>query len=462
MKRIRSLRFGAAAVLLTTAAMLHVCPSGAQVPVPGYATVDLSRAYNASTGSIDMWFDESWNIVPKGFLEYFQGEDVSFMGIPFKVKPTGLNAAATPVLGPLAGVQFPAPFPDLTTPLSWINNKRVYVLGVGTWLAPEFNHAGQYACSPACGLHLQFSLVRMDSSEVETFPTDSVTGFQQWADVLNGEGAVQAFNWRLNPFTGETGLGFIHMYQIDIPSATQLQCVTMRDWATGDNMRYLWNPSPSPGSYTVLAMTVYNGDDTAPPETVATVSPAPAKDGWIAGAATVHLTATDRYSLHGKEPTSYASGVKWINYSITGPSGLTEGSAPSATVDLPIPSSGVNTITYYAVDHQGNQESAKSLVVKVDNSPPLITWMDLTWSKRTGYIASWVWGADSDVGSLVKEYQWSVGSSPLAADVYPWTSTKSSMVRNLGPFAQRKYYFSARALSRSGLWSDPYTTEVSF
>lgn len=103
--------------------------------------------------------------------------------------------------------------------------------------------------------------------------------------------------------------------------------------------------------------------DTKPPATRATPLPAPNANGWNNGDVTVGLTATD-------DPGG--SGVKEIRFSLTGAqggSGVVTGSTASVTISA----EGSTTLTYFAIDKAGNQEAAKTLVVRIDKTPPTLT-----------------------------------------------------------------------------------------
>ena len=104
--------------------------------------------------------------------------------------------------------------------------------------------------------------------------------------------------------------------------------------------------------------------DTIPPATTVTENPAPNGAGWNQSDVTVSLSAAD--NLGG-------SGVKEISYSVTGaravPSTMVAGNAAT----IRIVGEGVSTITFFATDIAGNIETAKTLTVKIDMTPPQVT-----------------------------------------------------------------------------------------
>jgi hypothetical protein len=100
--------------------------------------------------------------------------------------------------------------------------------------------------------------------------------------------------------------------------------------------------------------------DTTTPSTIATL-PAPNANGWYNANVLVTLTATDG-----------CSGVKEISYSLTGAQtggAVVAGSATSVAIS----SEGATTLSYFAKDNAGNQEVAKSLLVRIDKTLPTIS-----------------------------------------------------------------------------------------
>ena len=89
-----------------------------------------------------------------------------------------------------------------------------------------------------------------------------------------------------------------------------------------------------------------------------------ATNGWCTGeAATVVLAAVDQAGL---------SGVQEIRYSIDGGAERVAAGA-TATVSIPLTGSGSGTVSYYAVDVAGNEESANSVTLRWDNIAPTVT-----------------------------------------------------------------------------------------
>lgn len=106
--------------------------------------------------------------------------------------------------------------------------------------------------------------------------------------------------------------------------------------------------------------------DTIPPVTVATLSQQPSAAGWNNSDVTIQFVSTDN------EPGG--TGVKSINVTLSGAqTGKTVFSGGTASVAVSM--EGTTTISYFGVDNAGNQESPKTLTVKLDKTPPAITGM---------------------------------------------------------------------------------------
>lgn len=84
--------------------------------------------------------------------------------------------------------------------------------------------------------------------------------------------------------------------------------------------------------------------------------------GWHRTAASVALAATDE---------SGGSGVKEIRVSLAGAQ-TGGGVVPGADAAVLVSAEGTTTLTYFAVDHAGNQEAPRSLTVRIDRGQPVI------------------------------------------------------------------------------------------
>src|SRR5439155_2914734 len=100
--------------------------------------------------------------------------------------------------------------------------------------------------------------------------------------------------------------------------------------------------------------------DTTPPTTIAAATPAAAAGGWNTSDVTVALTASDQAG---------GSGVTEIRFTVSGAQAGV-GTVGGASAAVPISAEGATTVTYFATDNAGNQESPKPLTVRIDKTPP--------------------------------------------------------------------------------------------
>lgn len=110
------------------------------------------------------------------------------------------------------------------------------------------------------------------------------------------------------------------------------------------------------GGWDAFVAKIGSAADTAPPVTTATVSGPTGNDNWYLGAVTVTLSATDP---DGAVAATY--------YSVDGGANRTYGASFSVAGD------GVHQFLFYSVDFAGNEELAKTLSIKIDATPPIIT-----------------------------------------------------------------------------------------
>jgi hypothetical protein len=104
------------------------------------------------------------------------------------------------------------------------------------------------------------------------------------------------------------------------------------------------------------------GQDTTPPTTQVSASPAANAAGWDNSNVTLQFVATDNPG---------GSGVKSITVSTSGAqTGKTVFTGSTAAVS--ITTEGTTTVTYFAMDNAGNQEVAKSLIIQLDKTTPAV------------------------------------------------------------------------------------------
>jgi hypothetical protein len=108
---------------------------------------------------------------------------------------------------------------------------------------------------------------------------------------------------------------------------------------------------------------VWGPEDTVPPTTTATPSPTPNANGWNNTDVTVALNATDNPG---------GSGVEQIQFALSGAQNTGLQTVAGSAASVVISAQGITTLTYFATDNAGNQEIAKTLIVRIDMTPPVI------------------------------------------------------------------------------------------
>jgi hypothetical protein len=109
--------------------------------------------------------------------------------------------------------------------------------------------------------------------------------------------------------------------------------------------------------------------DINPPVTTASLAPLPNSNGWNTKDVAVTLNAVDNPG---------GTGVKQIQYFLSGAQTLGPQVVPGSTAAVAISAQGATNLTYFATDYVGNVEQAKTLTVKIDKTPPLISGMPTT------------------------------------------------------------------------------------
>ena len=102
--------------------------------------------------------------------------------------------------------------------------------------------------------------------------------------------------------------------------------------------------------------------DTVAPTTTASLAPIPNANGWNRTNVTVNLNSADNAG---------GSGVKEISTTLTGAqtgSGVTPGSTASVTITA----EGITTLTFFARDNAGNQETPQTVTIRIDKTAPTI------------------------------------------------------------------------------------------
>jgi streptogramin lyase len=131
--------------------------------------------------------------------------------------------------------------------------------------------------------------------------------------------------------------------------------------AAGNDAILLLPVYPTAGSLGSNKRIAINPPDSTPPVSEASAVPAPNAGGWNNGDVTVTINAAD----------GAGSGVKQIHYALSG-SHTGVQTVAGNTVTLVISAEGATTIDYYATDIIGNVETARSLTIRLDKTPPTV------------------------------------------------------------------------------------------
>jgi uncharacterized repeat protein (TIGR03803 family) len=104
--------------------------------------------------------------------------------------------------------------------------------------------------------------------------------------------------------------------------------------------------------------------DNTPPTTTANPLPVPNSYGWNNTNVTVTLDATDNPG---------GSGVEEIQFGLGGAQNTGVQTVAGNTASVTISAEGTTVLTYLATDNAGNQETAKTVSVRIDRTPPVIS-----------------------------------------------------------------------------------------
>jgi len=110
--------------------------------------------------------------------------------------------------------------------------------------------------------------------------------------------------------------------------------------------------------------TIAYSRDTTPPVTTASASPGPNGNGWNKTNVTVTLNSVD---------DSGGSGVKQIQYELTGAQSVDMQTVPGSAASVTLSAEGMTTLNYFGTDKAGNAEQSKALTVQIDKTPPVVS-----------------------------------------------------------------------------------------
>ena len=135
------------------------------------------------------------------------------------------------------------------------------------------------------------------------------------------------------------------------------------------HMRTLVNvPAENPPRLEASNIAVYS--DAVKPVTTAIVDPPPNANGWNQAPVSVSLDATDLASGLNDTPAGW---VDQLRYSLAGAQTGAETVVPAHSASFGVTPQGVTRISYRATDAAGNEETARTLDVKIDGVPPVLS-----------------------------------------------------------------------------------------
>jgi hypothetical protein len=126
-------------------------------------------------------------------------------------------------------------------------------------------------------------------------------------------------------------------------------------------------PADNPPRAEASNLAVYA--DGVDPVTTAATAPAPNANGWNNTSVTVSLSATDLASGILDTPAGW---VDQLQYSLAGAQTSGPQIVPGNATSFPLSTPGVTTVTYFATDAAGNEETPRTHVVKLDGGAPAI------------------------------------------------------------------------------------------
>lgn len=104
--------------------------------------------------------------------------------------------------------------------------------------------------------------------------------------------------------------------------------------------------------------------DAIPPTTLAVLAPPANANGWNKSNISINLSSTDN---------SGGSGVQQITFNATGAQSIATANVLGSSASALISTEGITNFSFFATDLAANVETAQTLVIKLDKTPPSIT-----------------------------------------------------------------------------------------
>jgi uncharacterized repeat protein (TIGR01451 family) len=188
------------------------------------------------------------------------------------------------------------------------------------------------------------------------------------------------------------------------------------------------------GVATFSPFALFQAADRTPPVTTVVPTPGPNAAGWNRTNVALVVSAADG---------SAGSGVTRVQVSLTG---AQTGTLTNPSAPVVVSAEGITTVTYFAEDHAGNVEAARTFVVRIDRTPPEL---ETRFDPQTLDIA--VFGIDALSGVPAGPVRPSVGPWPIAGHFEPdWDAggTKGAARQ------RRRYEVVDAAGNRTAMWID--------
>jgi hypothetical protein len=174
---------------------------------------------------------------------------------------------------------------------------------------------------------------------------------------INASGTALVYSTYLGGSSTETGLGIA----VDSAGSAYVTGVTNSpNFPTVNAIQSTFGG----GNLDGFVAKINGGVDNISPTTNATASPGPNGNGWNNTNVTVTLNATDNPG---------GSGVKQIQLALSGAQNSGLQTVAGNTAAVTISAEGTTILSYFATDNAGNQETAKTLTVRIDKTLPVIS-----------------------------------------------------------------------------------------
>ncbi len=162
----------------------------------------------------------------------------------------------------------------------------------------------------------------------------------------------------------------------------------------------------------------YSSADTQSPVTTHSISGTVGNSGWYVSNVAISLTATDT-----------GSGVKEIHYTVDGGAEVV---AAGSSAPVSLTTDGSHTVSYYAVDNAGNTETAHSVSVSIDKTPPAITITGITdgASYTLGAAPTPGYTATDNLSGVASQNATLSGGNANGVGVYTYIVTASDLAGN--------------------------------